>query len=189
MAKIPDEAKKVFEGVIFDVYQWQQKMFDGTAQTFERIKRVNTAEMIVTQGDLILIQEEQQPDREPFLTFPGGRIENDEDPLAAAKRELLEETGYACDRWSLYREVMPIVKIDWTVYLFVGQDARWVQDPHLDAGEKISVRWVTLDEFLDLADSGKLTYFLEQFRTEFVRAKYHAPSREALRQKLFTASP
>lgn len=186
---MPIKAKKVFDGVIFDVYQWPQKMFDGTEQTFERLKRQDTAEMIVTQGDRILIQAEEQPDRAPFLTFPGGRVEDREEPLAAAKRELLEETGFVSDAWTLHQAVMPLVKIDWTVYLFIAQEARQVQEPHLDAGEKISVRWVTFDAFLDLADSGELTYFLEPFRTELVRAKYHAPSREALRRKLFTESP
>ena len=188
MAKIPDSAKKVFEGVIFDVYQWEQKMFDGSEQTFERIKRVDTVEVIVTRGDQILVTQEQQPDRPLSLTIPGGRIENGEDPLDAAKRELLEETGCVSDDWGLYQEVMPILKIDWTVYLFIARDACQVQDSHLDAGERISVRWVTFDEFLDLADSGELMYFLEEFRTELVRAKYHVPSREALRQKLFTGS-
>ncbi|MFA4845148.1 MAG: NUDIX hydrolase [Patescibacteria group bacterium] len=188
MAKIPDEAKKVFTGVIFDVYQWQQKMFDGTEQTFERIKRPDTVEIIVTKGDLILIQEEQQPDRPLSLTIPGGRIEKGEDPLDAAKRELLEETGCVSDEWSLSQEVMPFQKIDWTIYLFIARDARQEQDSHLDAGEKIEVRWVTFDAFLDLADLGKLVYFLEEFRTELVRAKYHTPSREALRQKLFTGA-
>jgi len=32
---VPEEAKLVFKGIIYDVYQWEQKMFDGTFSTFE----------------------------------------------------------------------------------------------------------------------------------------------------------
>ena len=39
---IPANAKKVFHGVIFDVYQWEQEMFDGTKEIFEKLKRPDT---------------------------------------------------------------------------------------------------------------------------------------------------
>jgi len=32
--KIPKDAKLVFKGKIFDVYQWQQKVYDGTTVTY-----------------------------------------------------------------------------------------------------------------------------------------------------------
>lgn len=35
---IPSFAKKVFKGIMFDVYQWQQKMFEGKLETFEKMK-------------------------------------------------------------------------------------------------------------------------------------------------------
>lgn len=35
---IPDHAKCVFKGVIFDVYQWEQKLYNGTTTTFEKLK-------------------------------------------------------------------------------------------------------------------------------------------------------
>lgn len=52
--KIPEDAKLVFKGVIFDVYQWEQEMFDGTYETFEAIKRVGTVQIIPTIGDKAL---------------------------------------------------------------------------------------------------------------------------------------
>ena len=32
MKKIPNNAKRVFKGVIFDVYQWEQEVFDGMSK-------------------------------------------------------------------------------------------------------------------------------------------------------------
>jgi hypothetical protein len=62
MAKIPEHAHKVFEGVIFDVYQWEQEMFDGSKATFEMVKRPYTVEVIPVMIDgTIAIAYEQQP--------------------------------------------------------------------------------------------------------------------------------
>ena len=62
---------------------------------FERLKRLNTAMVIPVVGDKILVQEQQQPDMEPFVGLAGGRCNDyEEDQLTIAKRELLEETGH-----------------------------------------------------------------------------------------------
>mgnify|MGYP001616302457 FL=1 len=106
--QLPPNATCVFHGKIFDVYQWQQKMFDGSTETFERLKRLNTAMVIPVVGDKILVQEQQQPDMEPFVGLAGGRCNDyEEDQLTTAKRELLEETGYVSQDWQLWHSVTP----------------------------------------------------------------------------------
>ena len=185
MGKIPDEAQKVFEGVLFDVYQWEQEMFDGSVETFEMLKRQDTAEVLVIKDRNILLQEQEQPSKPPFLSFPGGRIEKGEDPLDGAKREVLEETGYESDEWELFHEVQPTPKLKWSILVYIARDVTWKQEMQLDAGERIELRWVTLDELLDLVDSGELNRIEQDLRMQLIRAKYHGPSREALEKKLF----
>lgn len=43
---IPKEATKVFEGRIYDVYQWPQKLFDGSTEIFEMLSRADTVKII-----------------------------------------------------------------------------------------------------------------------------------------------
>ena len=62
---IPPHAKRVFKGVIFEVYQWEQEMFDGSVETYEALKRADTAQVIATRRNKILIPLEEQPRREP----------------------------------------------------------------------------------------------------------------------------
>src|SRR6266567_4147904 len=92
---IPENAKKVFEGEIFDVFQWEQEMFDGSRKTFEKVERPDTANIIAfTEDGKVIILDQEQPGKDKFVSLPGGRIDEGENPLEAAKRELLEETGF-----------------------------------------------------------------------------------------------
>lgn len=150
---IPSEAKLVFKGKIFEVWEWEQKMFDGSTSTFQRLKRPDTTQVITVIGDRILIQQQEQPDSvQPFISLPGGRADEGEEPLEAAKRELMEESGYASDDWTLWKADSPIGKIEWTIYTFIARNCRKESEPHLDGGEKITSRLVSFEEFLQLPD-------------------------------------
>jgi ADP-ribose pyrophosphatase len=179
-------AKSVFKGEIFEVFQWDQKMYDGTTEVFEALRRPNTAEIIATEGDQIVIQKQMQPHKsEPFLSLPGGRIELGEDELVGAKRELLEETGLATDDWELWAARKPVGKIDWTIFVYVARGCRKVAEQALDAGEKIELLRVGFDEFLDMVDRGDLAYIESDLRLDLVRARYDAGHRERIRKKIF----
>ncbi len=54
---------------------------------------------LTAQGDVICLRSYRHGPREVSLQFPAGLMEPGEEPLAAAKRELLEETGYTASRW------------------------------------------------------------------------------------------
>lgn len=148
--KLPPHAKRVFKGIIFDVYQWEQELFDGSMATFEAIKRVGTVQVIPTIGDKALLAYEEQPAKSPSFSFFGGRMEEDEEPLDAAKRELLEETGLTSDEWELYKEYGSEGKIIWPMYLFIARNCRQTAEPHLDPGEKIERKEFEFAEFMDM---------------------------------------
>jgi ADP-ribose pyrophosphatase len=150
--KIPKQAKRVFKGVIFDIYQWPQKMYDGSTAIFEMIKRPDAVRIIATQGDKIILAEEQQPGvKRSFGTF-GGRVDKkDETPLQAAKRELLEEAGLESTDWELLNstEFYP-EKMDFNIHLFVARNCKKTKKPQLDAGEKIKTVPVSFEKFIKI---------------------------------------
>lgn len=151
--KIPSNAKKVFDGIIFDVYQWEQEMFDGSTSTFEMLKRPNTIEVIATEGDKILLSKQSQPNKSDFYSLFGGRAEEGEEPLETAKRELLEESGLKSENWELLKTYSPIHKIEWDIYMYVARDCVKTLDQKLDAGEKIEIIKCTFEEFIKIVDS------------------------------------
>lgn len=183
---LPDNAKLVFTGQLFEVWQWEQKMFDGSVEIFERLKRPDTAEVVAVVGDKIMVQIEEQPDKpRPFTALPGGRVDQGEAPLAAARRELLEETGYESDDWQLWQESNPVGKIEWTVYTYVARNCRFKQPQKLDAGEKITSKLISFEEFLLLTDEP--TFREPGLAPLMIRARFDPKAKGELRAFLFGA--
>jgi 8-oxo-dGTP pyrophosphatase MutT (NUDIX family) len=180
---IPSHAKKIFDGVIFDVYQWEQELFDGTKTTFEKLKRPDTVVVfpVLDDGRIILVEQEQ-PGDEVYIGATGGRVEEGEDILDAAKRELLEESGYEASEFFLWDAQYPMPKVDWVVFTFIAKGLKKVADMNLDAGEKITLKPASFDEFIAVGRSEK---FAEK---EIVPKLYEAmlvPEKKEALRKLF----
>lgn len=181
---IPDHAKKVFDGVLFDVYQWEQELFDGTKTIFEKIKRPDTVVVFpVLDNGKIMLTEQEQPGMEPFIGATGGRVDEDEDVLEAAKRELLEESGYEASEFILWDAQHPTSKTDWVVYTFVAKGLKKVSDMNLDAGEKITLKLVELDEFIEIAINKN--FVEKEIIPKLYEAKLYPEKKEELK-KLFS---
>lgn len=151
MKKIPDNAKKVFEGVIFDMYHWEQEMFDGSKSVFEAIRRHPSVTIIAATNNKIIFNNEQQPGKLPFSTLPGGQVEGEETPLSTAKRELIEETGFESDSWEEWfvADASNMSKLEWNIHYFVARNCIKKTEPHLDGGEKIETTFLSLEELLE----------------------------------------
>jgi ADP-ribose pyrophosphatase len=152
MKKIPDHAKKVFEGIIFDVYHWDQQMFDGSTTTFEAIKKLDSVTILAVVENKIIINDEEQPGKPPFIAFPGGMGDRGEEPLTSAKRELLEETGLESNDWTLWSTVDPLKlsKMEWNNFIYIAKDCKRTTEPRLDPGERIVSRYLSFEELLEL---------------------------------------
>ena len=180
---IPDNAKKVFGGVLFDVYQWEQELFDGTKTLFEKLKRPDTVVVFPVLDDgKIILTEQEQPGKEPFIGATGGRVDEGEDILEAAKRELLEESGYEASEFILWDAQHPTSKIDWVVYTFIAKGLKKVADMNLDAGEKINLKLVNLDEFIEIAINKN--FVEKEIIPKLYEAKLYPEQKEELK-KLF----
>jgi ADP-ribose pyrophosphatase len=86
-ARITIETVELPDGRIVDDY-WQIALSDFVVVYAE-----------TATGEILLIELYRHGPRRHGLEFVAGRLNPGEDPLGAAQRELLEETGYRSDRW------------------------------------------------------------------------------------------
>lgn len=150
---IPDDAKQAFTGYIFDVYQWQQKVFDGSVGKFEMLKRADTVIGLCLVDGKILVLDEEQPHHGHRINFPMGRVESSEKSiLEAAKREIVEETGYEFSNWRLLDVSQFYTKIEWFIYIYLAWGVKKQVPTKHDPGEKITSDLKTLDEVKKLMD-------------------------------------
>jgi ADP-ribose pyrophosphatase len=181
--KLPQNAKLVFKGKIFDTYQWEQELYDGSKEVFEVLKRPDTVQILPTIEDKIYLSYEEQPNKPLSFTFLGGRAEEGEEPLVTAKRELLEEAGVESDDWELLKVYENEGKIQWNIYLFVARNCKKVAEPHLDPGEKIEVKEVNFDEFLEIVSSEK--FWGRDIANDILRMRLDKEKLEEFKKKLF----
>jgi ADP-ribose pyrophosphatase len=181
---LPPTARLVFKGVIFEVWQWDQEMFDGTTEVFEKVWRHPTVEIIATVGDHIILEEQDQPNRKNNINLPAGRADKGDDPLEEAKRELLEETGYASDNWSLLMHHSVDGKVLHDVYYFVARDCKKVAEQQLDPGEKIEMRLIPFDELFSLIDDPRF-WIAPEFITYLLEAKIDPEKKEEFKKLVF----
>ncbi len=88
--------------------------------------------------------------------LPAGRIDDGETPLTAAKRELLEETGYSARQWKriLHFYVSPgFLDETMTIYLARGLRAGVAQP---EADERIAISFFRLSEAKQMALHGRI---------------------------------
>jgi 8-oxo-dGTP pyrophosphatase MutT (NUDIX family) len=181
---IPKHAKRVFKGTVFDIHQWEQKMFDGRTETFERAKTLNGATVIATVGNKVVLLKQKQPGTNWYYSLPGGYLDKPgETPREGALRELMEETGLKPKRMKLWKTYSNFGRVATKSYLFIAQDCTKVGEPNLDGGEIIKTSLITFDEFLKLSDQEDFNY--RDLIIELLRARLTKKGKAEFKKLIF----
>jgi ADP-ribose pyrophosphatase len=94
----PDDSRRVFEGklVSVDIECWG-------GHEREVVRHPGAVAIVAIDGAdrVTLVRQLREPTRKRLLELPAGTREPDEEPLAAAKRELVEEAGLDGGAWRL----------------------------------------------------------------------------------------
>lgn len=121
-----------------------------------------------TEGRYLCVRQFRHGIREVTTEFPAGGIERKdgkeygasqdlsaEDALDAAKRELLEETGYESDEWRHLLTIPSNATVsDNYAHLFVARNCRRVAGQHLDETEDLTVVKHTAHEIEEMIKNG-----------------------------------
>lgn len=101
---------------------------------------------IALSGEVILIKEYRHPTKQILLACPGGFLEKEEDVLTAARRELLEETGYQATNFMLLGSAYPYPGMTGQKTFYIHAiAAEYQQPPLLETSEMIEVSLLPLE--------------------------------------------
>ena len=116
---------------------------------------------LTSDGNLVLVRQFRYGTNDFSLEIPGGMIDPGEDPVAAAIRELQEETGYVGASARLIGSVQPNPAIQNNRCHFVLiEDAELRAPLGWDHDEEIEVQLAPVEEVIGWARSGRITHSL-----------------------------
>ena len=149
----------VYRSLWLVVYEDQVRKSDGMIGMFNRIS-VRDSSVIVPifkDGSLLMVENYRHGARMNLLELPGGLINADEEPRDAAKRELLEETGY---------EGSTLEYINWTYtwpgrttqknFIFLAKGLKKRRKPHLEVFEYTKIRKLPKELVIQEIRSGNI---------------------------------
>ena len=111
---------------------------------------------------VLVIRQYRHGTEQMSLEIPGGMADPGDGSLVdAARRELVEETGYEAEEVIAIGRVAanPAIQNN-HCHTFLAMGVRKVAEPRLDAAEDIAVEEVALDEVPDLIASGQIDHAL-----------------------------
>lgn len=108
------------------------------------------------KGKIIMVRQHRFPHGR-VLEIPAGTMEKGESPLACARRELLEETGYAPGRLVHLVTYYPSIGYNTEeIHCYLAQSAKPAGNPSPDPDEIISVEKIPLDRLLRMIRAGRV---------------------------------
>ena len=117
---------------------------------------------VTPEKKILLVSQYRHGSDQISLETPGGAVDaKDASPEAAARRELLEETGYTAEDWSLLGKVQPNPAIlDNTCYFFLATGALPTSPMKLDEAEELELSLEDLEKVPHLVESGQIQHAL-----------------------------
>jgi ADP-ribose pyrophosphatase len=168
-------SKVAYRGPVFSITSDQVKEPSGVTVRRDIVRHSGSVVMMAVEGSDLLTRGKKSPRPksapEPRVLLvrqyrytvndfiwelPAGRIDEGEDELPAAKRELLEETGFTAERWKrvLYFYVSPGF-LDETMAVYLAEDLK-PGEAQPEDDEFIVKRFFPLSQALRMVMSGKV---------------------------------
>ena len=148
----------VYDGKVIRVERDEVALSTGQ-KSFREVARHPGGVVILAMLDentLLLVKQFRYPIKQAVLELPAGKLEPNENPDIAAKRELEEETGYAANKWSSLGYIYTTPGFcDEKLYLYKAEDLHFVGE-HPDDGEIIKALTITVPEIMTKIKTGEI---------------------------------
>jgi ADP-ribose pyrophosphatase len=135
------------------------KLPNGKTTFREYIKHSGAVAVIAITSDnkIVLEYQYRHPVEQVMLEIPAGKLEDLEDPLEAAKRELKEETGFSANNWLHLGSCLPCIGYSSERIIYYLAQNLEPGTATLDDGEFLETVVMDIDKCFDMAYQGKIT--------------------------------
>lgn len=143
----------------FDIRRDDVTLPDGTETDFHYLTEPPSVVLLpfTSDGDVVVIEEWRQAVGRVNFGLPAGGLEGDEEPRAAAARELAEETGYEAAGFEELGTFEPANGLlDSTLHYFVARGCEPTAEQDLDHNESIRVGTASFADLRGRAVAGDL---------------------------------
>lgn len=150
--------KEVLRNKLFSVVEEEASDSSGFSIKRSIIRHPGSAVMMAVddQERILLVRQFRLPAQAELWEMPAGRIDPGETPLAAAKRELREETGYSANQWSELISYFPSPGyVEERMTLFLATELVEGKAEPMD-DERIELQWFAQDELHRQIREGKI---------------------------------
>jgi ADP-ribose pyrophosphatase len=153
------ESKEVYKCAVFRVTE--DRAVDPKTQFEIRrsiVRHCGSAVMMAVDEKkrVLLVRQYRLPAEGYLWELPAGRLDAGEKPLQAAKRELIEETGYRAKTWKKLAEFIASPGyVQERMTIFLATDLKAGEATPMD-DERIEVRWFTKKEIAAMIEDGKI---------------------------------
>lgn len=162
MSKLKEETISsvvVFSGNFLELRKDSVRLPDGSTASREYVRHPGAVAMVAltAEGRVVLERQHRYPHRREFVEIPAGKLEPEEAHIDTAKRELLEETGYAAAEWTRLGVIHNAIGYsDEAIELWLARGLEQ-RAARLDEGEFLEVFTLPFDEALAMAADGRIT--------------------------------
>lgn len=157
------EQQVLFKGNFLHVFRDKVRLPDGQQATREYVRHPGAVVVVPLlegpDGQLRIVLERQYryPVAQVMVELPAGKLDAGEDPLACARRELMEETGYQAREWARAGQMhLAIAYSTEVIHIYFARDL--IAGPRrLDPGEFLDVFTGTPEELMTWCRQGAVT--------------------------------
>lgn len=112
---------------------------------------------ITTDGKFLMVEQYRHALGEVLTELVAGCVEEGEEPIEGAKRELFEETGYGSGQWEQIAVLSPNAAANNNLsYSFVATGVEKIGSQHLDTTEDIQVKLFSEEEVKAMLLNGEI---------------------------------
>ena len=152
-------SEKTYQGKVFYVTRDTAELEDGKEVQRDVVHHSGGVCVVplTEKGTVLMVKQFRYPMQQVTLEIPAGKLEAGEDPADCGRRELREEAGRTCGKYTPLGKLFPTPAYDTEViHMYLAQELSAPEAQDLDDGEFLDVTELPLEQAVQMVMDGEI---------------------------------